>query len=81
MPEQLRLKCQVCCPESGDVWERWITFPFPPFPGMYVGGTGAVKEVLVCQRDLDGDGEIVVRLDDATEYDEQVLESTGWCRR
>lgn len=63
------------------LWQREITFPFPPFPGMIVGGGLVVDQVIVCQGSLDGDGEVKVRLKDQyheTETNKWIMEGQGW---
>lgn len=72
----MRLRCWKNA-ESGGYWLREITFPFPPFPGMSVG-CHTVKEVFVCQGDLDGEGTIEVQLNDAPKSHEAILEDQGW---
>lgn len=74
----MRLKCFKEDPHNGGgCWTREVTFPFPPFPGMMVGWH-TVLEVLVCQGNLDGEGETQVRLDDAEINSEEMLKSQGW---
>lgn len=71
-----RLRCFKNDP-SGGCWVRHVTFPFPPYPGLCVG-SHVVKEVFVCQGELDGTGDVEVRLDDAKEGEEGILEMHGW---
>ena len=73
----MRLKCCKNDPESGGLWTREVTFPFPPFPGLFVGWH-VVEEVHVCQGGLDGEGSIEVIMDDAKPKTARVLEMQGW---
>lgn len=57
-------------------WERFVNFPFAPFPGMRVGAH-KVKRVSVCGGNLDGKGETLVELK-KTSIDAEVLRREGW---
>ena len=73
----MKLKCVKDGYEGGTFWTRDVEFPFPPFPGMVVG-CHVVKEVQVCQSNLDGQGDIEVHLEPAERGEDRILEDNGW---
>lgn len=78
---EIRLKCWMHDAESiGEThfWNREITFPAFPYPGLCVGGH-KVKRVYVCQGGLDGGEKAGVEVElKATETPAEVLEAQGW---
>jgi hypothetical protein len=70
-----RLKCFI--ESEGGHWEREVTFPCFPYPGLFVGWH-EVEEVFVCQGDLDGKGDIEVKFKKAPKDTANILKSQGW---
>lgn len=73
----MRFKCVKNGVEEGTFWTRYVTFPFPPFSGMVVGAD-TVEQVMVCQFDLDGEGDVEVHLNPAEPNCDWILEANGW---
>jgi hypothetical protein len=73
----MKIRCWI--DRKDGFWSRDVEFPFTPFIGMVVGAEMVVVQVLVCQGDLDGKGEVEVRLESDAEFDE-FLPLHGWRR-
>lgn len=71
-----RLRCTILV---GDYvfLARDVTFPCFPYPGLHVGAH-QVARVLVCQGDLDGEGDIEVEFKRWPDGDEGLLRGLGW---